>query len=65
MPLRSLQHADLSPEYATEVGNYLVELAARAEEGQVVRVHIAVGGAVGAPDHLVVVSELRENVGVQ
>jgi hypothetical protein len=33
MPLRSVQHADLSPKVATEVGNHLVELAAQAEPG--------------------------------
>ncbi len=60
MPLRSVQHADLSPKVAAEVGNHLVELATRAEEGQVVRVHIAVGGAVGGPP--LVVAELREEV---
>jgi Fe-S cluster assembly iron-binding protein IscA len=54
-----LEHADLSPEAASEVGKRLVELAAQAEEGQVVRVHIAVGGAVGFQGRLVV-SELRE-----
>jgi Fe-S cluster assembly iron-binding protein IscA len=58
MPLVSLQHADLSPKVATEVGNHLVELAAQAEEGQVVRVHITRGGAVGFDGHLVV-AELR------
>ena len=56
--LSSLQHADLSPKIATEVGNHLVELAAQAEAGQVVRVHITVGGAVGGPP--LVVAELRE-----
>lgn len=61
MPLRSVQHADLSPTVATEVGNQLVELAAQAEAGQVVRVHIAVGGAVGQRPPLVV-ADLREEV---
>ena len=59
MPLVSLQHADLSPKVATEVGNHLVELAAQAEEGQVVRVHITRGGAVCLDGHLVA-AELRE-----
>jgi hypothetical protein len=47
MPVRSLQHADLSPKAATDVGNRLVELASQAEKGQVVRVHIVVGGRRG------------------
>jgi hypothetical protein len=59
VPLRTLQHADLLPEAAREVGETLVELAAQAEEGQVVRVHIAVGGAVAFEGRLVV-AELRE-----
>jgi hypothetical protein len=59
MPLRSVHHADLSPRVATEVGNHLIELAGEAEEGQVVRVHIAVGGAPGRALPLVV-AELRE-----
>lgn len=59
MPLRTLEYADLSPEAATEIGNRLVELGAQAEEGQVVRVHIATGGAVGFSGRLVV-SELRK-----
>jgi hypothetical protein len=54
----ALQHADLSPKAASDFGNYLVELAAQAEEGQVVRVHIASGGAVGRRG-LSVVAELR------
>ncbi len=61
MPLRSVQHADLSPKVAAEVGNHLVDLAAQAEEGQVVRVHIAAGGAVGQRLPLVV-AELRDEV---
>jgi Fe-S cluster assembly iron-binding protein IscA len=60
VPLRTLAYADLSPEAAREVGKRLVELAAQAEEGQVVRVHIAVGGAVGFQGRMVV-SELRED----
>jgi hypothetical protein len=61
MPLRSVQHADLSPKTATEVGSHLVELAAHAEEGQIIRVHLAVGGAVGQGLPLVV-AELRKEV---
>ena len=59
MPLVSLQHADLSPKDATEVADRLVELAAQAEAGEVVRVHITRGGAVGFDGQLVV-AELRE-----
>ena len=55
----SLQHADLSPNEATALANRLVELAAQAEEGQVVRVHITRGGAVGM-DRYLVAAELRE-----
>jgi hypothetical protein len=62
MPARSSQHTDLSAKAATGVGNRLVELAAQAEEGQVVRVHIVVGGAVGAPPGPRVAAELREEV---
>jgi hypothetical protein len=47
MPLRSDAYADLPQELATGVGNRLIELAAQAEEGQVVRIHIAVRGVVG------------------
>jgi hypothetical protein len=61
VPLRSVEHADLSPKIATEVGKRLVELAADAGEGQVVRIHIAVGGAVVQRPPLVV-AELREEV---
>jgi hypothetical protein len=61
MPLRSDAYADLPPELATGVGNRLIELAAQAEEGQVVRIHIAVGGAVGqSQPH--VLAELRDEV---
>jgi hypothetical protein len=56
-----LQHADWAPETAREVGRHLVKLAAQAREGQLVRVHIAVGGAVGQ-DQPVIVAELREEV---
>jgi hypothetical protein len=56
-----VQHADLLPETARGVGERLVELAAQAEEGQVVRVHIAVGGAVGQHRPLVL-AELRGEV---
>jgi hypothetical protein len=59
VPLRTLQHADLSPEAAKEAAKTLGELAAEAEKGQVVRVHIAVGGAVGSEGRLFV-AELRE-----
>ncbi len=59
MPLRSLEHGDLSPDAAMDVGKTLVAFAAQAEEGQVVRVHIAVGGAAGSQGRLVV-AELRE-----
>lgn len=62
MPVSSLQHADLSPKAATEVGDRLVELAAQAEEGQVVRVHIVLGGAVGVPPGPRVAAELRDEV---
>jgi hypothetical protein len=55
-----MQYADLSPNVATEVGNHMVELAAQAKEGQVVRVHIAVGSAYRGPPF--VVAELREEV---
>jgi hypothetical protein len=58
-----LQHADLSPKAAREVGKRLVRLAAQAEEGKVVRVHIAEGGAVGLDRNpLLVVAELRNAV---
>jgi hypothetical protein len=59
VPLRTLQHADLLPEAARKVGETLVELAAQAEEGQVVRIDIVVGGAVGFQGRGVV-AELRE-----
>ena len=60
MPLSSLEHHDLSPKEATELGKGLVQLAVQAEEGQIVRVHIATGGAVGRGRS--VVAELREEV---
>jgi len=59
MPPRTLEYADLSPEVATGFGNRLVELAAQAEKGQVVRVHILSGGAVGFGGR-VVSAELRK-----
>ena len=59
MPLVSLQHADLLPNEATALANRLVELAAQAEEGQVLGVHITRGGAVGM-DRYLVAAELRE-----
>jgi hypothetical protein len=64
MPLRTLAYADLLPKRATEVGNHLVELAAQAEEGQIIRVHIAEGGPVGMVGlrQPMVVAELREEV---
>jgi hypothetical protein len=58
MTPRTLEYADLSPEVAAGVGNRLVELAAQADEGQVVRVVIVIGGAVGDA-HRHVASELR------
>jgi len=59
MTPRTLEYADLSPEAATGVGTRLVELAAQAEDGQVVRVLILIGGGVGdSARH--VASELRE-----
>jgi hypothetical protein len=61
MPLRSDAYADLPQEQATAVGNRLIELAAQADEGQVVRVHIAVGGAVGQSEPHVV-AQLRDAV---
>jgi hypothetical protein len=57
-----LQYADLSPNVAAEVGDRIVELAAQAEEGQVIRVHIAIGGAVGVERPPFVVAELREQI---
>jgi hypothetical protein len=57
-----LQYADLSPDVAAKVGNQMVELAAQAREGQVVRVNIAVGGAVGVELLPFVMAELREQV---
>jgi hypothetical protein len=62
MPVRSLQHADLSPKAATDLGNRLVELAAQAQDGQVVHVDIVVGGAVGASPGPRVAAELSEEV---
>lgn len=59
MTPRTLEYADLSPEVAAGVGNRLVELAAQADEGQVVRVQIVIGGAVGSA-HRHVASELRK-----
>ena len=59
MPLVTLQYADISPERATALANRLVELVGQAEEGQVVRVHIARGGPVGMQG-LTVAAELRE-----
>jgi hypothetical protein len=59
MPLVTSQYADLSPKKATALAGRLVELAAQAEEGQVVRVHIARGGPVGMQG-LTVAAELRE-----
>jgi hypothetical protein len=55
-----LQSADLSPKDAAEVGKQIVELAAQAREGEVVRVHILAGGAVGVKRPPVVAAELRE-----
>jgi|SoimicmetaTmtLMB_FD_contig_31_17506204_length_343_multi_2_in_0_out_0_1 hypothetical protein len=60
MPLRTLEYADLSPEAATGIGSRLVELGTQAEEGQVVRVHIATGGAVGFNGRLVVAELCKE-----
>ena len=59
MPPRTLEYADLLPEAATRVGSRLVELAAQADEGQVVRVLIVIGGAVGS-SHRAVAAELRK-----
>jgi hypothetical protein len=59
MTPRTLEYADLSPKVAAGVGNRLVELAAQADEGQVVRVHITRGGAVGM-DRYLVAAELSE-----
>lgn len=59
MPLMTLQYADLSPERATALADRLIELVAKAEEGQIVRVHIARGGPVGNQG-LTVAAELRD-----
>ena len=59
MTPRTLEYADLSPEAATGVGSRLVELAAQADEGQVVRVLIVIGGGVGS-SHRMVAAELRK-----
>lgn len=59
MPLVTVQYADISPEKAASLASRLVELAAQAEEGQVVRVHIARGRPSGMQG-LTVAAELRE-----
>jgi len=46
---------------ATALADRLVELVSKADEGQVVRVHIAKGGPVGMSG-LTVAAELREEV---
>ena len=64
MPVRTLESADLSPKAAREVGERLIDLADQAEDGQVVRVDIVAGGAVGFQGRGVA-AELLEESGEQ